>query len=211
VKIEHMSVLVVAGPSGVGKSSLIREALQQHNDWTFSVSATTRPRREHEQDGKDYFFLSQEEFNAKIIAGEFVEFANVYGNLYGTLKDEFRRARKAGKGLLIEVDSVGCLSIKALEPWIPIVAIVPPRYSVLRERLAGRGSESEQELEIRLGNAWIELARMRAFDFVIVNDDLKQASERFSNLLRVIAAGATDTAETIDGILDGAGVMNETR
>jgi guanylate kinase len=211
VKIDLMKVLVVAGPSGVGKSSLIREALKQHSDWTFSVSATTRPKREHEENGRDYVFLTQQEFNQKIIEGEFIEYANVYGNLYGTLKSEFRRAKAAGQGLLIEVDSVGCLSIKALEPWIPIVAIVPPRYSVLRERLGGRGSESDDELNVRLANAWIELARMRAFDFVVVNDDLVQASERFSNLLTVIESGTTNAAPTIDAILDSAGELNEKR
>jgi guanylate kinase len=205
VKLEHGTTLVVAGPSGVGKSSLIREALASHPNWTFSVSATTRPQREHEVDGQDYFFLSREEFNRRIVAAEFIEYANVYGNLYGTLKSEFARAHAAGQGLMIEVDSVGCLSIKALLPEIPIVAVVPPRYSVLRERLGGRGTESEGELNVRLANAWVELARMRMFDFVVVNDDLEQASRRFGNLLTLIESGTARVAQTIDAILDSAG------
>jgi guanylate kinase len=179
--------------------------LKSNPNWTFSVSATTRPRREHEVDGEDYFFLTEKEFNERIVAADFIEYANVYGNLYGTLKSEFKRAQDAGQGLMIEVDSVGCLSIKALLPEIAIVAVVPPRYSVLRERLGGRGTESDDQVGVRLANAWIELARMRMFDFVVVNDDLDQALGRFGNLLTLIETGTANVAPTIDAILDSAG------
>src|SRR5438132_70610 len=94
-----VTALVVAGPSGVGKSTLIREALLGHPNWTFSVSATTRPQRDHEVDGEDYFFLSADEFHARIATGSFVEYANVYGNLYGTLKSEFERAAREARHL----------------------------------------------------------------------------------------------------------------
>jgi guanylate kinase len=200
-----VKAVVVAGPSGVGKSTLIREALKNHPDWTFSISATTRPQRDHEKEGEDYFFLDRSQFIKRIGAGDFIEYAEVYGNLYGTLKSEFKRAADASKGLLIEIDTVGCLSIKALRPDIPIVAIAPPRYSVLRERLSNRGTESDDELELRVNNAWMELARMKLFDYVVVNDNLEKAALEFSNLMTVLEAGAIDVVPTIDSVLETAG------
>jgi guanylate kinase len=199
------NVIVVAGPSGVGKTTLIRKAMEQHPQWTFSVSATTRPQRSHETDGEDYFFLTNEEFNRRIIAGDFIEYANVYGRMYGTLKSEFDRAAAAGLGLLVEIDTVGCLSIHALHPEIPIVAIVPPRYSVLRERLVGRGTESSDEIELRTKNAWLELARMSGFDFVVINDDLEKASTEFSDVVKVVEKGNFAVRDQIERILATAG------
>jgi guanylate kinase len=199
------NVLVVAGPSGVGKTTLIRSAMQQHPQWTFSVSATTRPQRGHEKDGEDYFFLSDEEFNRRIVAGKFIEYANVYGRMYGTLASEFERAAAAGLGLLVEIDTVGCLSIHALFPEIPIVAIVPPHYNVLRQRLEGRGTESAEEIALRTENAWMELGRMRGFDFVVINDDLEKASSEFSDVVKVVENGSFAVRARIDRILATAG------
>lgn len=199
------NVLVVAGPSGVGKTTLIRKAMESHPGWTFSVSATTRPQRGHEKDGEDYFFLSNEEFNRRIIAGEFIEYANVYGRMYGTLRSEFERAAAAGLGLLVEIDTVGCLSIHALFPEIPIVAIVPPHYKVLRQRLEGRGTETEEEIALRTENAWMELGRMRGFDFVVINDDLEKASAEFGDVVKVVENGSFAVRAHIDRILATAG------
>ena len=205
MKDVRTNVLVVAGPSGVGKTTLIRNAMQQHPGWTFSVSATTRPQRGHEQEGKDYFFLTDSEFERRIRAGEFIEYANVYGRMYGTLRSEFERAEKAGQGLLVEIDTVGCLTIRQLYPEFPTIAIVPPRYSVLRERLAGRGSESKEEIDLRTQNAWVELGRMRGFDFVVINDDLGRASSEFSDVVKVVENGSFAVRARIDSILATAG------
>lgn len=200
-----LTALVVAGPSGVGKTTLIKNAMQQHPGWTFSVSATTRPQREHETDGEDYYFLDDAEFNRRIIAGDFIEYANVFGKMYGTLKSEFDRARQAKAGLLVEIDTVGCLSIHTLFPEIPIVAIVPPRYSALRKRLQGRGTESEEEIALRVQNAWMELGRMRGFDFVVINDDLERASAEFSDVVKIVENGSFAVRATVDRILATAG------
>jgi guanylate kinase len=200
-----MTVLVVAGPSGVGKTTLIKHAMQQHPRWTFSVSATTRPQREDETEGEDYYFLEEAEFNRRIIAGDFIEYANVFGRMYGTLKSEFNRARQAEAGLLVEIDTVGCLSIHTLFPEIPIVAIVPPRYSELRKRLQGRGTEGAAEITLRVQNAWMELGRMRGFDFVVINDDLERAAAEFSAVVKVVENGSFAVRATVDRILATAG------
>jgi guanylate kinase len=197
-----MNCLVVAGPSGVGKSTLIREALGDHHErWQFSVSATTRKPREGETDGEDYFFLSEAEFIAKVNAGEFVEYANVYGRFYGTLASQFDDAAKAGKWLLVEVDTIGCLNIKSVSPRTPIVALIPPDYRTLRSRLLKRGTDDELEIDKRQANVWMELTRMRHFDFAIVNDDLKVAVKQLVDLMHLIEKGICTVESRVDDLL----------
>ncbi len=193
--------LVVAGPSGVGKSTLINAALQQNTRWMFSVSATTRPRREGEVDGREYHFLSQDEFDRRVTAGEFLEYAGVYGKQYGTLKSELDRARSAGKHLLIEVDTVGCLSIRALRPDVPLLALLPPDLVELKRRLRDRGTETAATLALRFSNIVAELQRMRGFDFVIVNDIVEQATGRLLHLMDIVETGMLHVTEGVDRLL----------
>jgi guanylate kinase len=200
---------VVAGPSGVGKSTLIERALEQNSNWIFSVSATTRSRREHEADGREYHFVERRKFLEMAACGKLLEYAEVYGNLYGTPAAEFERAGRAGKHLLIEVDTVGCLSIRAVRPDIPLLAILPPSIAMLRKRLAGRGSESEESLALRECNAFAELQRMRSFEFALVNDDLNRATEQLLNIMKVVEAGQMDVARSIDRIISTAGDLHE--
>ena len=112
----------------------------------FSVSATTRPQRAGEVDGREYYFLSQAEFDGRSVSGGFLEYAGVYGKQYGTLRSELARAQDAGRHLLIEVDTVGCLSIRAVRPDIPLLAVLPPSLAELKRRLRERGTESEESL-----------------------------------------------------------------
>lgn len=193
--------IVVAGPSGVGKSTLIHSALAKNDGWTFSISATTRDIRPHEEDGREYHFLNQEEFQQRILRGELLEYAHVYGNLYGTLASEFERAAEMGKRLIIEVDSVGCLSIKAQLPEIPLVAILPPGIDELKRRLIDRGTESEESIALRFANIVMELKRMRAFDFCVVNDEIEPAGQRLLNIMQVIEDGALDVEGKSDALL----------
>jgi guanylate kinase len=187
--ISDVDCLVVAGPSGVGKSTLIREVLKVRPDWTFSISATTREPREGEVDGRDYYYLSRDSFLDRVNAGQFVEYADVYGKLYGTPISEFERARSLRQRLLIEVDSVGCMNLKAVMPRVPIVGLLPPSYNVLRHRLVSRQTESENSVKLRLANVWMELTRMRSFDFAIVNDDLDMAIGQLAALMDLIDQG----------------------
>jgi guanylate kinase len=200
--MSEVRCLVVAGPSGVGKSTLINAALARNPRWLFSISATTRLRREGEVDGREYYFISQEEFDRRVAAGEFLEYAGVYGKQYGTLKSELDRARAEGKHLLIEVDTLGCLSIRALRPDIPLLALLPPDLAELKRRLRDRGTESEQSLTVRFSNIVAELQRMRGFDFVIVNDSLERATGRLLGLMEIVEAGMLGVTTSVDRLLE---------
>lgn len=189
--------LVVAGPSGVGKSTLIRRALEARPAWRFSVSATTRPQREGEQDGVDYHFLEPEEFAQRVGAGAFMEYAEVYGHNYGTLWSEL----EGGGFVLIEVDTVGCLTIGAARPDIPRLGILPPSMAELQRRLLSRDSESVDSLRRRLAGVFLELTRMRSFDFAIVNDDVDRATQQLVDLMSVVEAGLTGAQARVDNLL----------
>jgi guanylate kinase len=196
--------MVVAGPSGVGKTVLIRGALERSARWMFSVSATTRARREGEREGQDYYFLSEVEFFRRVAIGGFLEYAEVYGRYYGTPVSELERAALQDRHLLIEVDTVGCLSIRALRPDIPLVAIVPPSLEELKRRLRDRGTETDESLAMRYGNIVAELQRMRGFDFVIVNDDLKTAQDQLLVLMEIVQSGLMLVRPQVDALLSNA-------
>jgi guanylate kinase len=200
--MSEVRCIAIAGPSGVGKSTLISAALARNPRWMLSISATTRQRREGEVDGREYYFITQEEFDRRVAAGEFFEYAGVYTKQYGTPKSELDRARDAGKHLLIEVDTIGCLSIRALRPDIPLLAILPPGLVELKRRLRDRGTESAQSLAVRFSNIVAELQRMRGFDFVIVNDILEQAVERLLGLMEIAEAGMLSVAKSVDRLLE---------
>lgn len=197
--------LVIAGPSGVGKTSVIKGALERRGGWAFSISATTRPKRDSEEDGREYYFLGETEFERRVLAGEFLEYASVYGNWYGTPASELERAASQQQNLLIEVDTVGCLSIRALRPEIPLVAILPPDLAELRRRLRDRGTESEESLGRRFANIVAELQRMRGFDYVIVNDDLSMAQDQLAEIMSISEQGLSRVTERVDRLLRPAG------
>jgi len=193
--------LVVAGPSGVGKSTLIKQALDQNNNWRFSVSATTRPKRDGEVDGREYYFLSRNEFETRIATGGMLEYAEVYGNLYGTPASEIDRAAADKLNLLIEVDTVGCLTIRALRPTFPLVAILPPSLHELKRRLRDRGTETEESLKLRFANIVAELQRMRGFDYAVVNDQLEIACKQLLAIMHITERGLLEVTPQVDRLL----------
>lgn len=197
--------MVVAGPSGVGKSTLIHHALERNPRWRFSVSATTRPIRQGEVDGQDYHFLDSEEFERLIVTGGFLEWAAVYGHFYGTPLSELDRAEAENKHLLFEVDTIGCLSLHALRPEIPLVAILPPSIEKLKQRLIDRATEDEQSLNLRFSNIIAELQRMRGFDHAIINDDLAVAQQQLLDLMCVYEQGLDRVTSRVDALLDLSG------
>ena len=174
---------MITGPSGVGKGTLIRLLLDRFPRMKLSVSATTREPRPGEQEGVDYYFLSPEEFQAKVDADEFLEWAEYAGNRYGTLRSELERDAHP---LVLEIEVQGARQVRARVPAAVSVFIAPPSEEALRTRLVGRGSDSPQQIERRLETAWRELAARDEFDHVVVNDDLDAAVEELSSLVASI-------------------------
>jgi guanylate kinase len=178
-------VIVITGPSGVGKGTLIRSLLDRHPELQLAISATTRTPRKGEQDGVDYHFLDPDEFDRRIAAGEFVEHAEYAGNRYGTLRGELDRRTRAGVPVVLEIDLQGARQVRRALPDAVQVFIAPPSEDALRARLVGRGTDDPDKVEERLELARAELAAAGEFGHVIVNDRLEAA---VAELLAVLAA-----------------------
>lgn len=176
-------LFVVSGPSGAGKGTLVSLVREQRPDLGLTVSATTRQPRPGEVDGVSYHFLSKEEFATRVEAGEFLEWANVHGNCYGTLRSEVDRNLAAGRSVILEIDVQGALNVRKFYPDAVLVFIEPPSMEVLEQRLRGRGTEDEQSLELRLADAAGELEMAREYDERVVNDDLQESC---AELFRVL-------------------------
>ena len=177
-------MFVITGPSGVGKGTLIRALLERVPELTLSVSATTRPPRPGEQPGISYHFLTREEFDARVAAGDFVEHASYSGNSYGTLRSELERRLAAGTPVVLEIEVQGARQIRAAMPEAVAVFIAPPAREALRERLRGRGTDSPEQVSVRMQTADAELAAQSEFAHVIVNDDLQVAIDELEGIVR---------------------------
>jgi guanylate kinase len=189
-----MSVLVVTGPSGVGKGTLIRRLLERRPDYRLSVSATTRPPRPGEQDGRDYHFLSEQEFERRLAAGDFLEHALYAGNHYGTLKAEVDRTPG---NLVLEIEVEGARQVRQALPEATQVFIAPPSDETLRQRLEGRMTDAPEVIERRLARAKEELAARQEFKRVIVNDDLERAVDELADLAATIDRSPAEPAEGV--------------
>jgi len=165
-------LIVVSGPSGSGKTTIARTLLRDMPSFRFSVSATTRPMRTGEREGVDYHYLSRDEFQRRVAAGEFVEWEEVYGNLYGTLRVEVDGALARGQNLLFDVDVKGALSIKERYPGALLIFIRPPSRATLEARLRARSTEDESTVLRRLARTDMELELGSRFDRQVVNDVL---------------------------------------
>ncbi len=185
--MNHRKLFVFSAPSGSGKTTIVKHLLNETNlPLSFSISATSRAPREEEVDGKDYHFLSVEDFKMRIEVGAFLEYEEVYANnFYGTLKSEVERIWNEGKAVLFDIDVVGGLNIMQQFPEETLgVFVQPPSKEELENRLRGRGTESEEKIEMRLGKADEELARSSEFDAIITNDNLKIAKEEAYQLVK---------------------------
>jgi guanylate kinase len=176
---------VITGPSGVGKGTLINGLLERKPGLELSVSATTRPPRPGEVDGRDYHFLSEEEFEDRVRRGDFAEHAVYAGNRYGTLRSELDRP---GRGTVLEIDLQGARQIRESLPEALQVFIAPPSREDLRRRLEGRGSDTPEQIRDRLAVADDELAAQDEFAHVVVNDDLERAVQELVDLAATICS-----------------------
>jgi guanylate kinase len=177
-------VFVITGPSGVGKGTLIRGLLERVPELELSVSATTRAPRPGEEDGVDYHFLTPEQFEARVKAGDFVEHANYSGNRYGTLRSDLERRLASGAGVVLEIEVQGARQVRSAMPEAVAVFIAPPSRAALRARLVGRGTDSAEQVDERLRTAERELEAQPEFAHVVVNDRLEQATDELVEIVR---------------------------
>ncbi|HXC72689.1 MAG TPA: guanylate kinase [Pyrinomonadaceae bacterium] len=177
------TLFVVSSPSGGGKGTIIEHVLECVENLSYSVSYTTRAPRLKEVDGREYFFVSREVFEEMVAAGEFLEWACVHGNLYGTAKNQILAETGSGADIILELDVQGAASVRRLLMDSVSIFILPPSYEVLRERLIARGTDSAEELSIRLRNAPEELSQYSAFDYVIINDEVERAVNQLASII----------------------------
>jgi guanylate kinase len=167
--------LILSAPSGGGKTTIARELLRRRTDIGYSVSATTRPARTGEVDGRDYHFLSPEQFRDRRAHGDFAESAEVHGRLYGTLRSEVERVLASGRHVVMDIDVQGAAQFVAAFPASVLVFLLPPSAAVLRERLSGRNTEDVENVRRRLRTSRAELHAIGQYEYVIVNDELERA------------------------------------
>lgn len=179
-------LFVVSAPSGAGKTSLVKALLKADPAIRLSVSYTTRAPRPGESDGRDYHFVSHEQFHKLLAQNEFLEHAEVYGNFYGTSKSVISRELYAGRDLLLEIDWQGAAQVREHFPRSASIFILPPSFAALRTRLAGRAQDSDEVIERRLAAAAHDVAHADAFDYIIVNDDFDHALQDLVAVTRSI-------------------------
>ena len=183
---------MVSGPSGAGKSTLIRAALEAVDELAYSVSATTRRPREGEVDGRDYVFLSREEFEKRVEEGRFLEWAEYSGNLYGTPADRVEECLRSGLSIILEIELRGARQIREKRPDAIMVFVRAPSLEETRERLQGRATEDPQAMEARMATAVAEVAAKEEFDYEVVNADFTKARQDIIRIMRnVVAEGGS--------------------
>ena len=176
-------LFVVSGPSGVGKSTLCKTMVDQVSQTMLSVSYTTRKSRRGEQDGVDYYFIDEPEFRAMIARDQFVEWAEVYGNLYGTPQQQLEEATNQGTDVLLDIDAQGACQIMKRFPGSVYVFVAPPSLEVLRLRLHGRASDSPDAIQHRLQGASEEIANFRSYHYLIRNEELSKATKELESII----------------------------
>lgn len=169
------TLFIISGPSGAGKGTIREKLFQALDGLSYSVSCTTRQPREGEVDGVDYHFISEAEFQQHVDNGDFLEWAGVHGHHYGTLKADVEKVLNRGNDMFLEIDVQGALQVKNIMPEAITIFVAPPSLSVLEQRLRGRHTETEQDIELRLHNAQKEMERSSEYDFTVVNDNLDVA------------------------------------
>ena len=198
------SLIVISGPSGVGKSTLVKRAMAELPDLRFSVSCTTRAPREGEVDGKSYYFLDDAEFTRRLDNGEFLEHAGVFKHRYGTLKSEVLNRITRGEEVLLDIDVQGAKQIRAAAESDPVIRnaavfiiIAPPALKTLEERLISRNSETPEQLKLRVDAARNELKNFRIYDYMVINDDLETAANELINIFKAIRMRTANIQEEL--------------
>lgn len=176
-------LLVVSGPSGAGKGTICKEFLQNNKDVKLSVSATTRQPREGEVDGVNYFFVSKENFNSMIKNNELLEHAQIYDNFYGTPKAAILENLENGNDVVLEIEMQGARQIKDVYPEGVFIFILPPSLNELKNRIVGRGTETEEQINKRFGSAFNEICQIEDYDYFIINKDVKTSAQELEHII----------------------------
>lgn len=177
-------LFILSSPSGAGKSTIARMILESDEDIGLSVSATTRPIRPGEVDGRDYHFVSDAEFDALVAGGKFLEWAHVFGFRYGTLKSEVLKQIEGGRDVLLDIDWQGTQQLKQVDPDIVRVFILPPSMAELERRLRSRGTDSDEVIQGRMTRAHAEISHWAEYDYVLINDDAEHCRKLVHTILK---------------------------
>jgi len=188
------NLIIISGPSGAGKGTLVDRLVARVPELWVSVSATTRAPRPGETGGEDYFFLSAEEFARRIEAEEFLEWAEVHGNRYGTLRSSVEAKMAEGRDVILEIDPQGAMQVKSLMPGAVLVFIIAPSMDELERRIRGRGAETDEQVRVRLETAVHELELVGSYDYVVENDDVARATDELVRIIESLAQRTKDDA-----------------
>lgn len=197
-------LFIISAPSGVGKTTLINRIRSVWPELYFSVSATTRSPRPGEMEGRDYFFITKEEFSRGVAAEAFIEWAQVHDNYYGTYSEQIRHRLVDGQDVLLDIDVQGARQVRCAVPHARTIFVIPPSREVLRQRLQKRGTETVEQLATRLAAAEAELQEAPWYDFIVLNDDLQEAVDDFSAILRACRCHRTSRSFLLKRFLLGA-------
>ena len=196
------TVFIISAPSGSGKSTLVSQLMKCIPKLRFSVSYTTRPPRGQERDGQEYHFISREEFEARLAKDEFLEWAKVFDNYYGTHRSELDRAATAGEDLVLDIDVQGARQLKGRIPHAVSIFILPPSRQVLEERLRSRSQDSETVIGRRLEEAAAEIRNYSQYDYVLVNREVQASTDNLASIVRSVRSRRDRMEQEIRPILE---------
>jgi guanylate kinase len=196
------SVFIISAPSGSGKSTLVHRLLKTVPGLTFSISYTTRPPRPTETNGVDYIFIARAEFEARLAHGEFLEFAEVFGNYYGTNRSTFEQAVHEGKDLVLDIDVQGARQLKVAIPEAISIFVLPPSREVLEQRLRARSQDTEEVIQRRLKGAAEEVRNYKQYDYVLINRELEESAARLTSIVRAERLRKAKMEEEVRPILE---------
>ena len=199
---DMISVFIISAPSGSGKSTLVHRLLETVSHLAFSISYATRPPRPSETNGVDYVFITREEFENRLARGEFLEYAEVFGNYYGTNRESFERAIQEGCDLVLDIDVQGARQLKVAIPEAISVFVLPPSRDVLEQRLRARSQDSEEVIQRRLEGAAAEVRNYTQYDYVLINREIEESSARLASIVKAERLRKARMEEEVRPILE---------